>query len=65
MKSWIRIRNHIKGKIQKLLRLKIEPWKAADAPNGGLGAQNGTLEGVLVANPHHFDKEQDPKPDPH
>ncbi len=27
--------------------------------------QNGALEGLLFADPRHFDEEQDPEPDPH
>jgi hypothetical protein len=38
VKSWIRIR--IKVKIQKLSRLKIEPWRAVDVNNGGFEVQN-------------------------
>jgi hypothetical protein len=34
VKSWIRI--HINIKIQELLRLKMKPWRAVDAQNGGL-----------------------------
>ncbi len=46
--SWIRIRInririHIKAKIQ---RLKIEPWRAVDAHNGGLEDENRALEGL-------------------
>jgi hypothetical protein len=33
---WIRIRvNSIEVKIQELSRLKMEPWRAVDAQNGG------------------------------
>jgi hypothetical protein len=32
--SWIRIRINIK--IQELLRLKMKPWRAVDAQNGGV-----------------------------
>jgi hypothetical protein len=36
-----------------------------DAQHGGLEAQNGALENLVVADPRHFDEEQDPEPDPH
>jgi hypothetical protein len=39
MKRWIQIR--IKVTIPELKRLKIEPWKAVDAHNGGVEAPNG------------------------
>jgi hypothetical protein len=45
MKSWIPIR--IKVKIQKLQRLKKEPWRVVDAHNEGMVAINGALEGLL------------------
>ncbi len=38
--SWI----HIKVKVQGLEKLQIEPWKAEDAHNGGMEAQNGAVE---------------------
>ncbi len=44
---WIRIRIRVKSRIRikvtihKLYRLKTEPWRADDARNGGLEAQNG------------------------
>jgi hypothetical protein len=34
VKSWIRIR--IKVKIQKLYVIKMKPWRAVNAQNGGL-----------------------------
>jgi hypothetical protein len=30
--------------IQELRRLKTEPWRAVDAHNGGVEAQNGVVE---------------------
>jgi hypothetical protein len=45
-KSWIRIRIRIKDRIQKLKRLKIEPWRAVDAHKRGLEARNGALDGI-------------------
>jgi hypothetical protein len=42
--SWFRIR--IKVKIQELSMLKMEPWRAVAAQNGGVKAQNGGLEGL-------------------
>jgi hypothetical protein len=42
MISWIPIR--MKVKIQEISRLKMEPWRAADAQNGSVEAQNGGLE---------------------
>ncbi len=44
VKGWIRIR--IKVKIEKLERLRIEPWRVVDAHNRGLEAQIGALEGL-------------------
>jgi hypothetical protein len=62
--SWIRIR--IKVKTLELLRLTMEPWRAVDARNGGVEAQNGGLEWrvcrPVVADSDHLDKEQDPDP---
>jgi hypothetical protein len=46
VKSCIRIRIGTKVKVQKLKRLKIELWRAVDAHNGGLEAQNEALEGL-------------------
>jgi hypothetical protein len=28
--------------------LKMEPWRAVNAQNGGVNAQNGALEGLLA-----------------
>jgi hypothetical protein len=39
MKSWVRIRIQVKKKIQIITRLKVEPWRAGDAQNGGVEAQ--------------------------
>jgi hypothetical protein len=36
----------MKVKIQKLERLKIDPWRAMDAHNEDLETQNGALEGL-------------------
>jgi hypothetical protein len=49
---WIRIRIRVKNRIQiritveiqELWRLNMEPWRAVDAHNGGVEAQNGALE---------------------
>jgi hypothetical protein len=38
VKSWIPIRSKVK--IQELSRLKMGPWWAVDAQNGGVEAQN-------------------------
>jgi hypothetical protein len=46
VKSCIRIRIGTKVKIQKLKRLEIELWRAVDAHNGCLKAQNEALEGL-------------------
>jgi hypothetical protein len=40
----IRIRSKVK--IQELSKLKLEPWMAVDAQNGGVETQNGGLEGL-------------------
>jgi hypothetical protein len=34
----------------------MEPWRAADAHNGGVKAQEGAVEvyGPMVTNLHHF-----------
>jgi hypothetical protein len=37
------------------------PWRAVDAHNGSVEAQNGALDGLckpIVADSHHFDKKQ-------
>ncbi len=34
------------SKNSKAIVLKIEPWRAVNAHNGGLEAQNGALEGL-------------------
>jgi hypothetical protein len=39
----------------------MEPWRAVDAYNGGVEAQNG----VLVTDSHHLNEEQYQNPDPH
>ncbi len=44
VKSLIRIRSKVK--IQELSKLKLEPWMAVDAQNGGVETQNGGLEGL-------------------
>ncbi len=49
---WIRIR--IKVKIEKLQRLKIEPWM--------LAMKVWRVFRPVVADSHHFDEEQDPDP---
>jgi hypothetical protein len=38
-----RIRIRIKGKIQDFSRIKMEPWRAVDAHNGCVEAQNRGL----------------------
>jgi hypothetical protein len=42
----------------------MEPWRVADAHNGGVEAQNGAVKGLcaVVADSHNFD---DKDPDPH
>jgi hypothetical protein len=57
-KSWTRIR--IKFKILKIYRHKIEPWRAVDAHNGGLEAQNEAL--VRVVDSYLFEEKLDPDP---
>ncbi len=44
VKSWIWIRLEVK--IQELSRLKMEPWRAVVAQNGGVDDQSGGLEGL-------------------
>ncbi len=39
-KNWIRIHNF------KLQELKMEPWRAVNAHNGGVEALNGAVEGL-------------------
>ncbi len=49
LRIWIRIRvkSRIRiGQIQKMWMLRIEPWRAVDASNGGLQAQNGAEENL-------------------
>jgi hypothetical protein len=47
MKSLIRIRiSALKSKFRSSSRLKIKPWRAVDAQNGGVEARNGGLEGL-------------------
>jgi hypothetical protein len=48
VKSWIRNRIHIEVKTRDLerLRLKMEPWRAVNAHNGGVEAHNSALEGL-------------------
>jgi hypothetical protein len=48
----------------------MELWRAVDAGNrAGVEAQNGAIDGLycrpVIADSHHFDKEQDPDPDQH
>jgi hypothetical protein len=43
VKSWIRIRCRVN--INKLTRLKIEPWRTGDSHSEGLEAQNRPPEG--------------------
>jgi hypothetical protein len=45
VKKAIRIRIRIKVKIHELLRLEMVPWKAN---NGGVEAQNETVEGLYA-----------------
>ncbi len=40
-KNLIRIRNKFKAQ-----ELKMEPWRAVNAHNGGMEAQNGAVEGL-------------------
>ncbi len=42
----------------------MEPFRAVDAHNGVLKAQNEALEGCrsVIEDSHHFDKKQDPDP---
>jgi hypothetical protein len=55
--SWIRIRIGVKSrmririkvKILKQYGFKIEPWRAMNAHNGVLEAENGALEDLLIS----------------
>jgi hypothetical protein len=44
----------------------MAPWRVVDANYGDVETQNGALESQqyrpMVADLHHFDKEQDPDP---
>jgi hypothetical protein len=44
VKSRIRIR--IEVKMQELWKLNMEQWMAMIAPNGGMEAQSGTVDGL-------------------
>jgi hypothetical protein len=57
LKSSIRIQLRIKFKIQELRRLKLEPWRAVDAPNGDV---EWRVTRPVVADSHHFDEDPDP-----
>jgi hypothetical protein len=50
------------SQIKELWRLKMEPWRAVDAHNGGLEAQNRVVDGLVAAYSHHYDEEQNPDP---
>jgi hypothetical protein len=54
------------SQIQKLRRLKIEPWRAVDANDGGMEAQmkswSRRVYRPVVENFHHFEEELDPDP---
>ncbi len=54
----------IQVKIKKQYGFKVEPWRAMDANNGGLEAENGALYGSAVLDSHHIDKELDADPQP-
>ncbi len=45
----------------------MEPWRAVDAHNGGVEAQNRAARCLYASftDSHNFDEEQDPEPDPH
>jgi hypothetical protein len=66
--EWLkrRIRTGVKVEIRDLRRSKAEPWRTANAHNGGLEAQNVALEGLhcmsVVVDSSHFDEEQDTDP---
>ncbi len=51
-------------KIQKLQRLKIEPWTLTREARR-LEREPWKVYGPVEANSHHFDEEQDPDPDTH
>jgi hypothetical protein len=44
--TWILIRIRVKSWIRNRIREALEPWRAVDAHNGGLAAQNVALEGL-------------------
>ncbi len=41
----------------------MEQWRAVDAHNGGLAAQNRVVEGLVAAYSHLYDEEQNPDRD--
>jgi hypothetical protein len=44
----------------------MEPWRAPDAHNGGVGnMESRRVCRRLVGDSHHFNEEQDPDADPH
>jgi len=51
--------------MQKLSRLKMEPWRAVDAQNEGLEAQNRGLEGLYASGRRYLDESRSTDPDPH
>jgi hypothetical protein len=67
VKSCIQIRTQIRNKIKmpKLLRLKMEPWRAVDAQNEGVEAQNRGLDGLYASGRRYLDETQEQDPDPH
>jgi hypothetical protein len=59
VKSWIQIR--IKVRIQKLSRLKIEPWTLTkEAWSWRLKMEPWVVYRPVVAQSHYYDEDQDP-----
>jgi hypothetical protein len=48
--------------MQKLSRLKMEPWRAVDAQNDGVEAQNRGLKGLYASGRRYLDEKQEHGP---
>jgi hypothetical protein len=50
--------------LPEVLEVRMEPWIAADAHNGGLEAQNCATESLYASGRrfYQFDVDQDPEP---
>jgi hypothetical protein len=43
--------DHIKVKVKELWKIKMEPWRAQDAYNGGMEALTRTIDGLKTSGP--------------